>query len=99
MDWMDIESAPRDGTPVLIHYKNKLGKGRTIKAMFAAKHCIEQHSDSDFYDYDEERDAYYMPEGWYECMDNWDDLAYVFVNEGEPTHWMPLPPPPTNKGD
>lgn len=39
--------------------------------------------------------------GWYEYQDNWDDYAYIFVNNGEVTHWMPLPPPPTevNEGD
>lgn len=32
--------------------------------------------------------------GWYECIDNWDEYSQVAINEGEPTHWMPLPTPP-----
>lgn len=89
--WQLIETAPK-GNSVLVFYENSLGKGRIIKAFYAEQHAIE--SDEENSDYCEERDAYFIPEGWYECIDNWDDFAYVKIYNGTPTHWMPLPEAP-----
>ena len=44
-------------------------------------------------EYSEEDDEYYLCEGWYEVVKNWDDFNSVAV-EGFVTHWMPLPNPP-----
>lgn len=42
-------------------------------------------------EYDEEADAYIIPEGWWESVEYEDEFSAVddFV-----THWMPLPAPP-----
>ena len=42
------------------------------------------------YEYNEEDDEYYLCEGWYENIKNWDDYNSVTV-EDFVTHWMPLP--------
>ncbi len=39
-------------------------------------------------------DTTYVPEGWYECINNLDDYTFVAVSEGVITHWMPLPEAP-----
>ena len=44
-------------------------------------------------EYDEEADDYYVNEGWYERLYNWDDYNAVGIGDYV-THWMPLPPPP-----
>ena len=44
-------------------------------------------------EYSEEDDEYYLCEGWYEVVKNWDDYNSVTV-EDFVTHWMPLPQPP-----
>lgn len=44
-------------------------------------------------EYSEEDDEYYLREGWYEVIKNWDDYNSVTV-EDSVTHWMPLPQPP-----
>ena len=44
-------------------------------------------------EYSEEDDEYYLCEGWYEVIKNWDDYNSVTV-EDSVTHWMPLPRPP-----
>ena len=44
-------------------------------------------------EYSEEDDEYYLCEGWYEVVKNWDDFNSVAV-EDFVTHWMPLPPAP-----
>ena len=47
-------------------------------------------------EYSEEDDEYYLCEGWYEVIKNWDDYNSVAV-EDFVTHWIPMPQPP--KGD
>lgn len=44
-------------------------------------------------EYSEEDDEYYLREGWYEVIKNWDDYNSVTVGDFV-THWMPLPEPP-----
>ena len=41
-------------------------------------------------EYSEEDDEFYLCEGWYEVIKNWDDYNSVVV-EDFVTHWMPLP--------
>ena len=41
-------------------------------------------------EYSEEDDEFYLCEGWYEVIKNWDDYNSVTV-EDFVTHWMPLP--------
>ena len=96
-EWQPIESAPNQ-KPVLIFYKNPLGRGRIIKAFKCGKFENEDTScgESDHAEYCEEKDAWFDPPGWYELIDNWDEFSHVFVSNGEPTHWQPLPPPPSN---
>ena len=49
--------------------------------------------DTDCYDYCEEDDEYYLKEGWYEVIHNWDEYSSVVIDDFV-THWMPLPEPP-----
>ncbi len=44
--------------------------------------------------YDESEDEYYVPEGWFERIENWDDYTDIAVGDYIVTHWMPLPEPP-----
>jgi len=44
-------------------------------------------------EYDEERDEYFLLEGFYEVIKNWDDFTSITI-EDFVTHWMPLPEPP-----
>ena len=44
-------------------------------------------------EYSKEDDEYYLCEGWYEVIKNWDAYTSVPV-EDFVTHWMPLPEPP-----
>lgn len=49
--------------------------------------------DIDF-DYDEERDEYLIPAGWWEYRHFNPDDVYNCLVDCEVTHWMPLPEPP-----
>jgi hypothetical protein len=86
------ERLPEPNIKVLAHYFNVLGKGRTICAIWVpAKTRSDSYGDDDFTEYDEETDKFYWPEGWYEAIENWDDLGWVKVDEGEVVYWQPLP--------
>ena len=86
------ERLPEPNVKVLTHYLNDLGKGRTICAIWVpAKTRSDSYGDDDFTEYDEVSDTFYWPEGWYEAIENWDDLGYVKVDEGEVIYWQPLP--------
>ena len=54
--------------------------------------------DDDCYDYSEEDDEYYLKEGWYEVIHNWDEFGGVLIGDFV-THWMPLPEPPQEVDD
>lgn len=45
----------------------------------------------DWADYDEEKDAYIIPEGWFESVRFAEEFGVV---DRVVTHWMPLPEPP-----
>lgn len=86
------ERLPEPNVKVLAHYFNRLGKGRTVCAIWVpAQTRSDSYGDDDFTEYDEETDKFYWPEGWYEAIENWDDLGWVKVDEGEVVYWQPLP--------
>ena len=102
--WIPVtEKMPDNEVDVLIcverrHYSDP---GKFIRFVVKAFHTDGQHNteDSDYawttdymdMEYDEESDAYIIPEGWWECVEYGEEFCAVsdFV-----THWMPLPEPP-----
>ena len=83
-DWQPIETAPMDGTAVILYspdaVKNGFGKGRYIASF--------QHADPDG------KSAPLKLEWRVVLKDNTVSAEQV----GGPTHWMPLPEPPTIGG-
>jgi hypothetical protein len=88
------ERLPGPGVKVLAHYLNALGKGRTVCAIWVPAKSRTDDGDldsDDFLEYDEEDDKFYWPEGWYEAIENWEELGWVKIYEGEIVYWQPLP--------
>ena len=76
-------------------YKNSHGKRRTVIAHYVPRFTWEATGEEDENDeYSEKLDRCFLMEGWYECQENWGDFAMIYVNEGDVTHWMKLPPAP-----
>ena len=50
--------------------------------------------ETDGFEYDEELDAYIIPEGWWEYKHYNGDDEYNHAIDNVVTHWMPLPEPP-----
>jgi len=93
--WIPEAVLPTPGMKVIATYVNDLGNRRTIMAKWVAAKTVEAFSlDDEFGEYDEATDTTYVPQGWYEIINNWDDCPLVAVHEGAITHWMPLPASP-----
>lgn len=96
--WIPVsERLPESERTVLAFYLNSNGKGRRVRAEYIAaktKSADDGWDSDEPADYDEQADEYFWPAGWYEVMDNWDDLTHMVIHEGEVTHWMPLPESP-----
>lgn len=95
-EWISVSERMPDKA-CLVFYTNKLGNPRIVKAKYTPRFTDEAHGDctDEWCEYSEEHDEYFYPEGWYECIDNWDDYAFVTINDATVTHWMPLPEYPT----
>ena len=87
--WQPIETAP-EMRKIIVHYLNALGKHRCVMACYYLANSLEMHDD--FYYASVEDSDGYAPEGWYEEHDQ--DSPLMPIAE-EPTHWMPLPAPPS----
>lgn len=63
------------------------------------KICSDVSADDDIaYDYNEEEDEYYLKEGWYECINNWDEYSSIVIGDFV-THWQNLPEPPKEEAE
>lgn len=93
MNWINTKkSMPEHGKKVLATYKNQSGRNRIVVAHFWERWKAESNCEDGANDeYSEALDNYFYKEGWYEQVDNWDDFYAIAVNEGEVSHWMPLP--------
>lgn len=92
---INVRPAPK-GKDILICYEDDYyGNKKIVIARYVVKfteECYEDHSE-----YSEEHDNYFVPEGWYEQIENSiDDYSSILI-EGEVTHWMKLPEPPNKE--
>lgn len=75
MDWQPIETAPKDGTPVLLVWHWDSGVHTGVNVIMAHWTCRTHCHMSSYHNCPHEAD----------CNAGWSAYA------GEMTHWMPLP--------
>ena len=95
--WISVKDRmPESGKHVLVTCEirpiGRKSRQYVCEAFYAEKYSISDVGSEDeiSYDYNEEEDEYYLKEGWYECVHNWDEYSSIVIWDFV-THWMPLP--------
>ena len=94
--WVSVEDEkPESGKHVLLCCEVRpSGKRYVCDGFYAQSKTITTICDGDNnYEYDEETDEFYLIEGYYEIIKNWDDYSSIVIDDFV-THWCPLPEPP-----
>ena len=90
--WQSIDTAPKDGTEILLHAPACDYKGTNVKARTTYGHW-RAPSDTPRIKY---QDGFAPEPKWEDFEPFWASWDGGFTEECPPTHWMPLPPPPTS---
>lgn len=92
--WISVEERLPDAGEFVMVFVVEGKQTRRLRAFYAPKHTIEQTYDSDWTDYSEEKDEYFLPVGWYEA--NHYEETHWRISDGVVTDWLPLPAPPAH---
>lgn len=96
--WIPVtsETMPESGVTVLLccerTYDCKILYRYICDGQYIAKHTeiVGNAVDDLATEYDEETDEFYLLEGFYERIKNWDEYSSVVIADNV-THWMPMP--------
>ena len=104
-EWISVEERlPESGVSCLLCCDVKRYDGTHKQYICDGFHAERFKEECHFADdecvveYNEETDEYYLHEGWYENINNWDEYSSIAIDDIV-THWMPLPEAPKMKGD
>lgn len=91
--WNLASELPEKDQIVIATYLNQWGKRRRVRAVYIRQYEEEESGpdDESCVEYCEEQDEWYIKEGWYELIDNWDTYSSVVIVEGKVDHWLPMP--------
>ena len=97
--WRPASELPEKDQIVIATYLNSYGKRRRVMAVYIRQYEEEAGDDDELcVEYCHEKDEWYLKEGWYELIDNWDYSSAAIV-EGVVDHWLPMPPAPDTVSD
>ena len=85
-EWQPVDADTPKGRKLLGGYWNEAGNWRTITMRYYLPGTLDSS------EWNESEDGY-AEEGWYEEYEAASEQ--IFPTECPPTHWMPLPAPPS----
>lgn len=98
--WISVEERlPEPGVPVLVYLPPHEGRAsRRLRAQWSDGKSLEVGEDAgwaadEWAVYDQERDTYFCPEGWFETNEY--EETHWQLSDRPVTHWQPLPAPPS----
>lgn len=95
-DWVKVKTpddVPRHGRKVIAFYKIRDGRmSRRVMAKYLQGYTDECQCEHECdCEYSDLHDCAYYREGWYEVVENYEEWGFIPIDEGNVTHWMPLP--------
>ena len=100
LTWKPVSEKPEKDQIVLATYLGQYGKRRCVRAVYIRQYEEEAGEDYELcVEYREEQDEWYLKEGWYELIDNWNTYFIVGNVEGVVDYWLPIPPVPDTLPD
>lgn len=95
-DWTPCaegQNLPENKKEVLLSCVGHNKREYVCKGYYIRKHTEEIGAADDIEaDWDEVTDTNFLPEGFYECIENWGDYSFVYINDAV-LAWQPLPEP------
>lgn len=94
--WISVEEdKPESGVHVLLCCEIRPSGGQYVcDGYYAAPKTITCEDSGDCAcEYDDDKDEYFLLEGWCEVIKNWNDFSSIYI-EDFVTHWRALPDPP-----
>lgn len=101
IQWIPCSERLPEKETVLATVETKTFKHRYVcEAVWISRWTWKASFDNweDCSEYNEDEDEYYVLEGWYERVHNWDDYSYVGI-EDDVIAWRPLPEPYREEGE
>lgn len=91
--WFEAEvQKPSSGSPVLAVVKVDGKREMVVRAVWIARYTEVSTDHDAMQEYHEEDDEFYIVEGWYECIQYWDEWSSVRIDD-EVLRWQPMPSP------
>lgn len=94
MSWISVEDRFPERPNKFVLVKTKSNYANLIVAQYIPKFTETDGADDEFGDYCEEKDDWFLPEGWYANVSPLTDEFLSYFLDEEVTHWMSLPEPP-----
>lgn len=91
LEWQPIETAPKDGTEILLFRGADTHEGEPAPARITFGAWIEWEETASEY---HSTTGEYLGQSVQDCGAHWASWDGGFSEEAPPTHWMPLPPAP-----
>ena len=95
MEWINVKDRlPEAGRRVILFQQVSEVRKVPVFGFYAPKRAVEYKGGDQWgldADYVEADDKYYIPEGFYEQIENWDDIAFIAISKNDVTHWAYMP--------